>query len=155
MAVPLGSTPASVPLPSISQVAQTIAANDGFLSRYDMVRLLARDTPLARATSAAQNAALQWAQDASSRVVKTAASDPTLAITQATTELVNFLSTPFPPGPDDIVLKGSVIIQKKILVLDMEDMVADTGDDLAEVLGQHVTIQLVSTNLADPGKLRH
>ncbi|KAG0619453.1 hypothetical protein M758_4G141400 [Ceratodon purpureus] len=144
MANPLGSTPGSVPLTPTIQVPQPTVANDGLLSRRDMVLLFARDTPLARATPQAQKAAQLWAQKTNS-VVKTVASEATQAITQ----FDNFLYTLLPHAQDDIVLKGSVIIQKKILALDMGDLVADTGDDLAEVMGQHVTIQLVSTKLAD------
>lgn len=147
MATPLGPTPASVPsTPTI----QTNTASVGLMSTYDMVQLLARDTPLARVTPEAQKAALQWAQNTNA-VVKTVASEAV----QATSQFNNFFSTLLPHGPDDVTLKGSVIIQKKILALDMGDLVADTGDDLAEVMGQHVTIQLVSTKFADPGKLWH
>lgn len=138
------------PLGSITPTMQVPQPNDGLLSRHDIILLLARDAPLARATPQAQQAALQWAQKANA-VATTVAS----AAAQATTQFDNFFCTLLPHDSDDVVLKGSVIIQKKILALDMEDLVADTGDDLAEVMGQHVTIQLVSTKLADPGKLTY
>lgn len=52
---------------------------------------------------------------------------------------------------DVVTLKASVTVQKKLLVLDLSDLVADSGDDLAELLGQHVSIQLVSTEV-DPSE---
>lgn len=100
--------------------------NDGLLSRHDLILLLARDAPLARATPQAQQVALQWAQKANA-----VATTVTSAASQAIAQFDNFLCTLLPHGPDDVELKGSVIIQKKILALDMEDLVADTGDDLA------------------------
>lgn len=126
----------------------------GLMSRHDMIMLFSREVPLAMAKPVPQGTAPAWAVTTNT-VVKTAATE----VSQVTSKVDNLFHTLLPigksAGPDgDVTLQASVTIQKKLLVLDLSDLIADNGDDLAEVLGQHVTIQLVSTKI-DPSKSIH
>jgi hypothetical protein len=154
MAAPLGQLPGVVvptegagngPVPTVQVPA---GAKGGLMSRHDLINLFAREVPLATARPVAEGAAPSWALKTNT-LVKTAATD----VREATTKFDNLFHQilPWGAGHDDdyITLQASLVIQKKLLVLDLSDLIADSGDDLAEVLGQHVSIQLVS-NKIDP-----
>ena len=138
MVVPVeaGNGPASTPTIQVPAM----------MSRHDMIMLFSREIPLATAKPVAEGATPAWALK-TNLVVKTAATE----VREATTNFENLFHTIMPhgSGDDSVTLKASVTIQKKLLVLDLSDLVADSGDDLAEVIGQHVSIQLVS-NKIDP-----
>lgn len=48
---------------------------------------------------------------------------------------------------------GTAVVMKKLKVFDLIDRVADVEDDASEaIIGKHVSVQLVSTELLDPSK---
>ena len=151
MAAPMGPSKVVVPTETgnpASAPAVQVPANGGMLSHHDMVMLFARDIPLATAKPVREGAVKQWTLPGAlkaNELVKTAAS----TVREATNRFESLFHTILPLGShaDDVTLKASVTIQKKLLVLDLSDLAADSGDDLAEVLGQHVTIQVVSNKL--------
>lgn len=151
MATPLpGSKVVPVPTvevgsgPSATPTVQVPAG--AMMSRHDMIMLFSREVPLAMAKPAAAGAAPGWATKAN-LAVKTAATD----VREATSKFESLFSKILPrgSGENEVTLNASITIQKKLLVLDLTDLLADSGDDLAEVLGQHVSVQLVST-IVDP-----
>jgi hypothetical protein len=71
-------------------------------------------------------------------------------MTSAFDKLVH--STPGKDDPNNVHLKATVVISKKLLQLDLVDRVADLQDDASEVLGHKVSITLVSTKI-DPRTL--
>lgn len=57
-------------------------------------------------------------------------------------------STKAPLGDDVVEYKGTAMIMKKLLKLDLIDRRADLVDDASEIfLGRRVTVQLVSTQI--------
>jgi hypothetical protein len=124
------------------------------MSKRDQILLFSRDLPLSRQQSAIpqqanpQGTAPSWAKSLNNLVMTTTTgiSDITHKVEKIAHDLV-----PARAGSEDdfVHLKAEIIIQKKLLVLDLTDLIADSGDDLAEVLGQHVTVQLVGTTI-DP-----
>ena len=157
MAVPRGPTQVvetGSKVPTV-QVPQQTRGN--LMSKRDQILLFSRDLPLSRQQSAIpqqanpQGPAPSWAKSVNNLVLTTTTgiSDLTHKVEKIAHDLV-----PAKPGSEDnfVHLKGEIIIQKKLLVLDLTDLIADSGDDLAEVLGQHVTVQLVGTT-NDPSKL--
>lgn len=69
---------------------------------------------------------------------------------QVTTAVGNLFHSVLPTASsngDFVTLQAVVTVQKKLLVLDLTDLIADSGDDVAELLGQHVSIMLVSNKL--------
>lgn len=157
MAVPMGPTQV-VETGSKVPTVQVPQETRGFtMSKRDQILLFSRDLPLSRQQSTIpqqanpQGAAPSWAKSVNNLMVTT-----TTGITDFT-QKVEKIAHDLVPGragsEDDFVhLKAEIIIQKKLLVLDLSDLLADTGDDLAEVLGQHVSVQLVGTTI-DPSKL--
>lgn len=144
----------SVPAVTAVPTVQVPQKGTGLLSRHDMMMLFHREIPLATAKPVADGVAPAWAQGTNS-LLKTAATDVTAVTQHVTTQVENLFHQLLPQGSDGgVTYKASVTIQKKLLVLDLTDLVADSGDDLAEVLGQHVSFQLVSTKV-DPSKLTH
>lgn len=118
------------------------------LSRHDLINLLSRDAPLAKAKAPSQangTAAPAWVP---SVLVKSGVSE----IGTITKKFEDFFHKVVPGVVDPAnleVLKGYIVIQKKILALDLADPGADKADDLDEMAGRHVTIQIVSTKV-DP-----
>jgi hypothetical protein len=53
-----------------------------------------------------------------------------------------------------IPLKGTLTLRKRLLALDLTDLGADTIDDLSDVLGGKVNVELVSSTSVDPSKLQ-
>ena len=54
-------------------------------------------------------------------------------------------------GRNMVVYKGTIVVMKKILMLDLMDRAADLQDDASELLGKHISVQLVG-NEVDPSK---
>ncbi|KAG0557308.1 hypothetical protein KC19_11G118900 [Ceratodon purpureus] len=52
-------------------------------------------------------------------------------------------------GRNMVVYKGTIVVMKKILMLDLMDRAADLQDDASELLGKHISVQLVG-NEVDP-----
>ena len=145
--------PPSTKLPVI-QVPQTngnnvSAGNTGSLmSRHDLVSLFARDAPLAKAKSVVQADGAKAPAWAPTELVKSAVSDAN-TVTKKFEGLFHSLVPGSASSGEHQVLKGYVVIQKKILALDLTDLTADKMDDIDECAGRHVTIQIVSTKV-DP-----
>jgi hypothetical protein len=53
-----------------------------------------------------------------------------------------------------IQLKGTLTLRKRLLALDLTDLGGDVVDDLSDVLGGKVTVELVSSTSVDPSKLQ-
>jgi hypothetical protein len=53
-----------------------------------------------------------------------------------------------------IQLKGTLTLRKRLLALDLTDLGADGIDDLTDVLGGKVSVELVSSTSVDPSKLQ-
>ncbi len=51
-------------------------------------------------------------------------------------------------------LKGTLTLRKRLLALDLTDLGADGIDDLSDVLGGKVSVELVSSTSVDPSKLQ-
>lgn len=157
MAVPMGPTQVletGSKVPTVQVPQQTRGYS---MSKRDQILLFSRDLPLSRQQSVIpqqanpQGTAPSWAKSVNNLVLTTTTgiSD----ITQKVEKIAHDLVPARAGSEDDFVhLKAEIIIQKKLLVLDLTDLIADSGDDLAEVLGQHVTVQLVGTTI-DPSKL--
>jgi len=116
---------------------------NGILSRHDMMMLFHREIPMAMAKPT--NGTTQ-ANTASGSLLKSAAA----GVEHVTTKVENLFHQLLPHGSDGgVTYTATVTLQKKILVLDLSDGVADSGDEVLDLLGQHVTFQLVSKNV-DP-----
>lgn len=155
MALPTGPTQV-VETGSKVPTVQVPQQNRGFtMSKRDQILLFSRDLPLSRQQSTvAQRANPQgsWAKSVNNLMVTTTTGITDL--TQKVEKIAHDLLPASKAASEDgfVHLKAEIIIQKKLLVLDLTDLIADSGDDLAEVLGQHVTVQLVGTT-TDPSKL--
>ncbi len=53
-----------------------------------------------------------------------------------------------------IHLKGTLTLRKRLLALDLTDLGRDGIDDLSDVLGGKVSVELVSSTSVDPSKLQ-
>ncbi|KAG0566967.1 hypothetical protein KC19_7G100500 [Ceratodon purpureus] len=132
------------------QIPQTGNANGAgtLMSRHDLVNIFARDAPLAKAKPATQadgTAAPAWAPKS---LVKSAVSEVD-SVTKKFEDLFHKL-VPGGVDSDDLdVIQGDLIVQKKILALDLANAGADKADDVDECAGRHVSIQIVSTKV-DP-----
>lgn len=132
----------------------------GNISKSDMIQLFNRDAvrgrtgvPVGPYQAQPQAPAPKWAQSAHDLVTST-----TTGISDVETKVSKVTKKVFPPlwdvnDPNLLTLKGSLVIEKKILALDLTDLISDAGDNVAEVFGQTVTMQIVSTT-ADPSKFK-
>lgn len=127
--------------PASVQVPQK---ENGILSRHDMMMLFHREVPMAMAKP--NGSAQQETNAASGSLLRSAAA----GIEHVTTKVENLFHQLLPHGSDGgVTYTATVTLQKKILVLDLSDGIADSGDDVIDLLGKHVTFQLVSKNV-DP-----
>jgi hypothetical protein len=53
-----------------------------------------------------------------------------------------------------IELKGTLTLRKRLLLLNLTDLGGDVIDDLSDVLGAKVSVELVSSTSVDPSKLQ-
>ncbi len=56
------------------------------------------------------------------------------------------------PQSDTVLWKGSLVLRKRLLALDLTDLLADKLDDVEDFLGSKVSVQLVSNTSLDPSK---
>jgi len=55
---------------------------------------------------------------------------------------------------DTIQLKGKLTLRKRLLLLNLTDLGRDAIDDLSDILGSKVSVELVSSTSVDPSKLQ-
>jgi ubiquinone biosynthesis protein Coq4 len=55
---------------------------------------------------------------------------------------------------DTIQLKGTLTLRKRLLLFNLTDLGRDAIDDLSDILGNKVSVELVSSTSVDPSKLQ-